>query len=254
MPQLPELQASFAAGILSENPGAIAAIAAGRFAPDQHLQIYRNNVFESLTGALKAIYPVIERLVGEGFFRFAADSYIRQHPPRSGNLHDFGFHYADFLTGFTPAAGLPYLPDVARLEWAWHEAFHAADAAPFDARCLAEVPVEQQGNLRFALNPSARFLDSVYPVLSIWKANQDQAPEEIIDLTQGGAPLMVIRRGLHVEIEVLAPGEYVLLRALRQGSNLEAACDTAFAVESTFDLAAALQRGIQGGTFTALRE
>lgn len=253
MPRLPELQASFAAGILGESLDAISAIAAGRFAPDQHLQIYRNNVFESLTGALKAIYPVIERLVGEGFFRFAADHYIRQHPPHSGNLHDFGFYYADFLAGFTPAAGLPYLPDVARLEWAWHEAFHAEDAAPFDAQRLAKVPAEQQGNLRFVLNPSARFLDSVYPVLSIWKANQDQAPEEIIDLTQGGAPLMVIRRSLRVEIEILTPGEYALLHALLQGTNLEAACDAAFAVESAFDLTTVLQRGVQGGTFAALR-
>ena len=253
MPRLPELQASFAAGIFGKNPGAIAAIAPGRFAPDQHLQIYRNNVFESLTGALKAIYPVIERLVGDGFFRFAADSYIRQHPPHSGNLHDFGFHYANFLAGFTPAAGLPYLPDVARLEWAWHEAFHAADAVPFDARGLAEVPVEQQGNLRFVLNPSARLLDSVYPLLNIWRANQDQAAEEIVDLTQAGTPLLVIRRGLRVEIEILTPGEYALLCALKQDENLEAACDAAFAVESRFDLATALQRGIQGAALVALR-
>lgn len=253
MPRLPELQAAFAGSIFGENPDVIAAIAPGRFAPDQHLQIYRNNVFESLTGALKAIYPVIERLVGEGFFRFAADSYIRQHPPRSGNLHDFGMHYADFLAGFAPAAGLPYLPDVAHLEWAWHEAFHAADAMPFDTRRLAKIAVEQQGNLRFALNPSVRLLNSVYPVLSIWRANQDQAPEEIIDLTQGGAPLLVIRRGLHVEIEILTPGEYALLRALMQDASLEAACDAAFAVESAFDLAAALQRGIQGGTLVAFR-
>lgn len=253
MPQLLELQTAFAGGIFSENPDVIATIAPGRFGPEQHLQIYQNNVFESLTSALKAIYPVIERLVGEGFFRFAADHYIRQHPPRSGNLHDFGMHYAHFLAGFTPAAGLPYLPDVARLEWAWHEAFHAEDAASFDARRLAEVPVEQQGNLRFALNPSVRFIDSVYPILNIWKANQDQAPEEIIDLTQGGTPLMVIRRGLRVEIETLTPGGLALLRALEQDACLEAACDTAFTFESNFDLAAALQRGIQGGALVALR-
>lgn len=253
MPRLPELQTAFAAGIFDKHPGVIAAIAPGRFAPAQHLQIYRNNVFESLTGALKAIYPVIERLVGEGFFRFAADNYIRQHPPRGGNLHDFGFHYADFLAAFAPAASLPYLPDVARLEWAWHEAFHAADAVPFDARRLAEVPVEQQGNLRFTLNPSARLLDSVYPVLNIWKANQDHAAEEIVELAQGGAPLLVIRRGFGVEIEILMPGEYALLRTLMQDANLETACDAAFAVEGTFDLGGALQRGIQGGVLVALR-
>lgn len=253
MPRLPELQAAFAAGIFGEDPVAISAIAPGRFAPDQHLQIYRNNVFESLTGALKAVYPVIEHLVGEGFFRFAADSYIRLHPPRSGNLHDFGMHYADFLAGFAPAAGLPYLPDVAHLEWAWHEAFHAADAAPLEARRLADVPAEQQGDLRFTLHPSVRLLNSVYPLLSIWQANQDEAEEQIVDLTQGGTPLLVIRRGLRVETETLTPGEHALLRALAQDATLEAACEAAFTAETAFDLAAALQRGIQGGTLVALR-
>lgn len=253
MLRLPELQAAFAAGILGESAVAMAAIAPGRFAPDQHLQIYRNNIFESLTGALTAVYPVIERLVGTGFFRFAADNYIRLHPPRSGNLHDFGMHYADFLAGFAPAAGLPYLPDVARLEWAWHEAFHAADAAALDARRLADVAAEQQGDLRFTLHPSARLLDSPYPLLNIWQANQDDAAEQIIDLTQGGAPLLVIRRGLRVEIDTLTPGEHALLRALAQDATLETACDAAFAVEAAFDLAVALQRGIHGGTLVALR-
>ena len=106
----------------------------------RYLQVYRNNVFESLVGALKAVYPVVERLVGTGFFAYAADGYIRRHPPTSGNLHDFGGDFAGFLAGFEPARELTLLPDIARLEWAWHRAFHAADQAPLALERLAAVP------------------------------------------------------------------------------------------------------------------
>ena len=249
---LPDLQAAFTGGIFGECISN--AIAPGRFAPDQHLQIYRNNIFQSLTGALKAVYPVIERLVGDGFFRFAADGYIRRHPPRSGNLHDFGIHYADFLTGFAPAASLSYLPDVARLEWAWHEAFHAADAPALDARCFAEIPAQRQARLRLCLHPSARLLSSAYPLLRIWQANQDGAAEQDINLAEGGVQLMVIRRELQVQIETLSLGELVLLRALAQGETLEFACEAAFASDTAFDLTATLQRVVHSGVLISLRE
>lgn len=251
MRSLPELQAAFVAGVFGESAAAT-AIAPGRFAPDQHLQIYRNNIFESLTGALKAVYPVIERLVGDGFFRFAADVYIRRHPPRSSNLHDFGAHYADFLTGFAPAASLAYLPDVARLEWAWHEAFHAADAQALDPLCLTEYAPECHGLLHFNLHPSARLLSSVYPLLRIWQTNQDNATPQAINLNEGGVQLLVIRRERRVEIETLSIGEHALLHTLVQGKTLEAACEAAFAADPTFDLTSALQRVIRGGMLVSL--
>lgn len=251
MQPLPELQAAFAAGVFDGS--AVAAIAPGRFPPEQHLQIYRNNVFESLTGALKAVYPVVERLVGEGFFRFAADGYIRRHPPHSGNLHDFGEHYAEFLSGFAPAAALPYLADVARLEWAWHEAYHAADADRLDPQRLVDVAPQQHGGLRFTLHPSARLLNSAYPVLRIWQANQDGATEQIIDLNEGSVRLLVMRRDLRVEIEALPAGEHALLLALAQGAPLETACEAAFAADAAFDLGAALARAVQGGTLVSWR-
>ncbi|MEK7711434.1 MAG: DNA-binding domain-containing protein, partial [Pseudomonadota bacterium] len=125
---LRDLQTDFAAAVFDERPEMSARVRAGRFPAAQHLQVYRNNVVESLTGALCAVYPVVEKLVGDGFFRYAVHEYLRAHRPRSGNLHDFGDAFASFLSGFAPAAELPYLPDVARLEWAWHQAFHAADA------------------------------------------------------------------------------------------------------------------------------
>ena len=176
MPSLPELQRAFAAAVYADDATGPsprrAHVRHDRFPAARHLQVYRNNVFESLVGALKAVYPVVERLVGTGFFAYAADGYIRHHPPASGNLHDFGDSFAGFLAGFEPARALAYLPDVARLEWAWHRAFHAADRAPLALERLAAVPPERYGQVRFRLHPSAQFIASDYPLLRIWEVNQ----------------------------------------------------------------------------------
>ncbi len=248
--QLADRQRRFARGIFgTADPALLAAIRPGRFAPAQLLQVYRNNVFENLTAALRAIYPVVERLVGRGFFRYVADVYIRRHPPTSGNLHDFGAGLADFLATFPPAAGLAYLPDVARLEWAWHEAFHAAEAPALALERLAEVPSARYGELRFTLHPSARLIASGYPCLRIWQVNQpDWSGDETVDLAEGGVRLLVIRRRLEVEIEPLTAGEHALLTAFVAGRPLSEATEAALTAEPGLDLKACLRRHVRQAT------
>ncbi|MBI3570701.1 MAG: putative DNA-binding domain-containing protein [Gammaproteobacteria bacterium] len=243
MPSLPELQRAFAAGVFAEDAAIAQHIHDGRFPAARHLQVYRNNVFESLVGALKAVYPVVERLVGTGFFAYAADSYIRRHPPTSGNLHDFGDSFAGFLAGFEPARELAYLPDVARLEWARHRAFHAADHASLTIERLAAVPPGQYGKLCFKLHPSAQLVASDYPILRIWQVNQPEyTGDTTVNLADGGVRLLVARRELEVIVESLSAGDDALLRAFTTGQRFEDASATALSAQPDYDLAAALRR------------
>jgi hypothetical protein len=246
---LRDLQADFAAAVFDERPEMAARVRAGRFPAAQHLQVYRNNVVESLTGALRAVYPVVEKLVGDGFFRYAAHEYLRAHRPRSGNLHDFGDAFAAFLAGFAPAAELPYLPDVARLEWAWHRAFHAADAPPFDFARLGAIPAARHETLRFVLHPSAHLLAAQFPIVRIFEINQEgYGGDTSVDLAEGGVHALVIRRGLTVTVEPLAAGEAALLTALAAQQILGAAMQAASAAQADFDLTAALAGHLQRGT------
>ncbi len=246
---LRDLQTEFAAALLDERPEMSARVRAGRFPAAQHLQVYRNNVVESLTGALRAVYPVVEKLVGDGFFRYAVHEYLRAHRPRSGNLHDFGDAFASFLAGFAPAAELPYLPDVARLEWAWHQAFHAAEAPAFDPARLGAVPAEQQAALRFVLHPSARLLASDFPVVRIFEINQEGYDgDSSVDLGVGGVRALVIRRGLTVYVEPLTTGEAALLAALAGQQPLGAAFEAALAAQVDFDLTTTLAGHLRRGT------
>ncbi|HLE93254.1 MAG TPA: putative DNA-binding domain-containing protein [Sulfuricaulis sp.] len=253
MPSLPELQRGFFQAIVDKAaPEFIQEIEPGRFPAAQHLNVYRNNVIESLTSALQAVYPVVTRLVSEGFFRYASAGYIAKYPPRSGNLHEFGGHFGDFLAVFSPTRELVYLPDVARLEWARHRAYHAADCIPLDFETLAAVPPSEYGNLIFRLQPSAHLITSAYPVLRIWEVNQQgYEGDSTVSLDEGGVSLLVIRRS-EVEIEALSTGELALLSAIAAGRPFALAAEAALDAEPDLDLSAALARHVRLGTLVQL--
>ena len=254
MLRLRELQLGFAAAVLDGDGGEFDRhIRAAGLSGARRLQIYRNNTLLSLTTALQAVYPVVCRLVGEDFFQYAAAQYINRYPSRSGDLHEFGEFFAVFLETFTPAAKLVYLPDIARLEWAYHQVFHAARHSPLDLAALAQVPAEQQGALRFQLHPAARLLESAFPILRIWRSNQDNdTSDSPVNLAEGGIKLLVFRREtLDIEFHTLADGEFSLLQALAGDCDFATACDRVLAVQPTFDLAACFSRHVLQGVFVA---
>lgn len=256
MLRLRELQLGFAAAVLDGDGGAFARhIRTAGLSGARRLQIYRNNTLLSLTGALEAVYPTARRLVGEDFFRRAAAQYINRHPSRSGDLHEFGEQFPAFLEAFAPAAELIYLPDVARLEWAYHQVFHAASHPPLDLAALAQVPAERQGELRFQLHPAARLLESAFPILRIWQVNQDDyRGDPAVDLAEGGVRLLIVRReNLDIDFQSLEAGEFSLLSTLAGHRDFATACERALAAQPTFDLPACFGRQVSQGVWVAFR-
>jgi hypothetical protein len=241
---LRDLQRAFAAGVIGDDHALLAHLRGGRFSGERQYRVYRHNTAANLTDALAAVYPVVKRLVGEGFFDYAADRYWRDHPPASGNIHDFGGRLPDFLAGFEPAASLPYLPDVARLEWAWHRAFHSPDAPPLDRTRLAGIAPTDYSTLRFRPHPSAQLIESRWPVLRIWEAHQRPGEPETLDLDDGGECLLVLRRGLSVFVERLSAGEHAFLASLAGQRPLAVACEAALAAEPAFDIPARLSHAV----------
>jgi hypothetical protein len=242
-----ELQADFAAAILDRDAGAVASlIAPDGLSPAARIQVYGHHVFSSLTEALESTYPVVCRLVDRRFFGFAADRYVRSHPPEGPCLFEYGAIFPEFLAAFPPCAGHPYLADVARLEWAMNLALHAADAAPIAAAVLTQVPPGDVGRLRFRLDPSASWLESPWPIDRIWRANQPEAdPEARVDLAAGGALLEVRRRDDIPTLRQMARAEFLFRSALGTGASLAVAVDTALAADSRFDLMAAIRALIE---------
>ena len=246
MPTLPELQTELAAAILEEGAAELlTVVATDELSPAARVQVYANHVLTSLTAALEATYPVVCRLVDRRFFGFAADLYIRRHPPRGPCLHEYGEDFADFLERFPPCAGHPYLADVARLEWVMNAALHADDIAAVEPAALTSVPPESVGQLVFRTDPSAVWLRSPWPVDRIWRANQpDAGPEVVVDLAAGPARLEIRRRDDVVTLRRLEPAEFAFRAALGAGVTLEAATEAAFEEDAEFDLTHALRSAV----------
>lgn len=253
--QLNELQGQVKAALLSGKtpPAAANAIRGGPLPPEARLQIHRNNVIITLTEALTAIYPAIARLVGDEFFKALSAEFIHKHPPAKGTLTAYGDLFPEFLETFEPARQLPYLPDMARLEWARNEAFHAADAIPLTGTSLADIAPEDMPHLRFTLLPSARLLASDYPLVDLWNLTQTpEDPEDPVEITPASARLLIHRPDMEVVVLSLGNGAFVFLEALARGSFLIDAFDAASEIEPEFDLQETLSDLIEGGIFATV--
>lgn len=138
--------------------------------------VYRNTVLKSCIDALQANYPAVARLVGEEWFRAAAAIYVRQSPPGSPMLIEYGAEFADFLAGFESAADLPYLPAVARLDRFWSESHVAADEVPLCALDVAGLAPEILGGMVLKPHAAARWAWFSVPAFTIWARNRGELP------------------------------------------------------------------------------
>lgn len=209
----------------------------------RRFDVYRNNVAASLTEAMETGFPVIEKLVGEAFFRAMAGVFLRAHPPHSPVLFRWGDAFPVFLETFPPVAHLPYLADVARLEYALREAYHAADAHPLPPEALSTPDLARA---RFGFAPATRLLTSPYPIHTIWRANTepDAGP------AQGGAEaVLVVRPDWDAWPVRLSPEQARFVAALMAGETFGAAVDAA---GEGHDLAASLTLLLDSRTLTAI--
>jgi hypothetical protein len=241
---LRELQCGVSRGVLGKDEDSIvSAIMGDGLDPAARLNIYRNHYNMSLREALKATYPVVCRLVDERFFGYAASEYIKSSPPRQVCLFEYGEGFPDFLAAFPPCANLPYLADVARLEWLINSALHAPAEAPLDVADLGHLEASDYPWLIFALQPAHRLIESAFPIDRIWHLNKPGAMEEgSVDLGAGGCRLEIRQSGEDVVFRPLESGEFALRAALARGRTLEAAVDAALAQDPPFDMAPALRR------------
>ncbi|MFT7411005.1 MAG: hypothetical protein ACI9EX_001609 [Oleispira sp.] len=209
---------------------------------EDRLGIYRHSILGGISSALMGIYPVCTRLVGDTFFTHMVAGYLRKYPSESADMGDYGEFLADYLDTFlvkiNQHQGLKYLPDVARLEWLWHQAFNAAelsialstepsnslerDDAIIPLSKLANIPVEQQGRIVFKLQPSLGLLSSIYPIHDIWQANQVESDNSnLIKLTEEYREFAIWRSPNFVmRIETLSiAGGLAFMNDIQQGHS-----------------------------------
>ena len=250
---LRDLQAAFAAHLEGEEPGDLAAAVTGdSISASARLQVHRNHVRHSLAAALAATFPTVEALVGEDFFRGLARAYVADTLPAQPVLAEYGGTFSDFVAGWGPARTLPYLADVARLDWALNAAWHAPLEGRLTARDLAALPGQDLPARRLALSAGTGLLSSAYPLDRIWSASQPGATDEAVALG-GGVQLLVLRQADDAGFVRVSPGEAALLDALVRGESIEAAAARAASADTDFELSSGFARLLGLGCFAALQ-
>jgi hypothetical protein len=221
--------------------------------PAARLAVYRNNVWASLIDALADGFPVTRALVGADFFRAMAQCFIAAQLPRSALLAEYGADFPDFIAGFAPADSVPYLADVARLEWLRVRAYHAADVDPVapDRLQLALSQPDTLGQWGLRLHPSLSVLTSDYAVVALWAAHQGVGELGAVDPSQAETAL-VLRAGLEVEVIRLAAGAADFIRQVLAGARLGAAVEQAMARAADFDFSEMLALLLRNGAITDL--
>jgi uncharacterized protein (UPF0276 family) len=223
---------------------ALAPQALAQFASDHgehRFALYRGNQTANWRKTLAAAYPVVLALVGEEFFGGLARAYGHALPSDNPDLNVFGARFAAFLRDFPHVAQFPYLPDLARLEWALHRAHYAPAADGLSAAQLAAIAPEQIENTRFRLHPAVQLLASDWAVAPLWLAHQPDSgvafPE---DMAVAGQALVARPQWQPLVLPLSAAGHAALL-VLSEGGTFGAALDAAFERDEDFDMAANLQ-------------
>jgi hypothetical protein len=220
--------------------------------PGRRFAIYRNNIAAALIDALAVRYPVIERLVGREFFSAMALDFARDHRPQSPVFARYGGEFPDFIEGFAPAASVPYLADVARLESAWWRAYHAADRTALPPDGFASIEPQNLAAMRFEFLPSSSIVRSRWPIVAIWSAHQGDGDLGHIDLDRGETA-HVVRPGSDVIVKTITQSDANFIGYLVQGRSLGQAAEHA-AGEPAFDLATALGVLIAGCSVSAIHK
>lgn len=210
----------------------------------RRFDVYRNNVATSLMDALETGFPVIAKLLGSENFRNLAREFQWGHPPASPLMMQYGEGFAEYLDAHPALARFPYLGDVARLEYALRQSYHAADSIPIKPERLEDPDLI---DARFGFAPTVQIVSSRWPVLSIWRFN-----------TQAGAPkpdakaehVLVTRPDYDPTPEEITAGDAALLRELLSDAPLSAALRAAQAVEPEHDLGRILVRLLKGRAIT----
>ncbi|HKT95638.1 MAG TPA: DNA-binding domain-containing protein [Paraburkholderia sp.] len=245
-PSLIELQQAMRRSLLDHaDEDAAASVLEDGIDSQARLNIYRNTASGVLVNALRLAFPAVRRLVGEDFFEGATRLFCSAAPPQSAWLDEYGAAFPAFLAQMPQIASIPYVADVAQLEWQVNGVLHAPDVAPLDLACFEQLDEDALGALRFQPHPAARLLSCESPAHIVWRAvlEQDDAALRAVDLADSPVHLLVQRVAQGVDTLRLNDGEWRIGTALFAGEAVSMALSRAPEAEGYALLGACLARG-----------
>ena len=216
----------------------------------KRFNVYRNNVAVSLTEALITAFPSIHRTLGDENFRILSGVYLRKYPPTSPLIMFYGGDMPAFLADFEPVKDLEYLPDLARIDLARRQSYHAADEPAIDPQILQHLTPDALMQSRFRIASATHAMSSPWPIFSLWRKAMENTeytetqPEDVLIARPEFDPLVIL----------LPRGGARLIAALQNNQTIGDAAELAAALTENFDLTSTLSAMLSGGVITGLTE
>lgn len=207
------------------------------------LEIYNRQYWFRVIGAVAEDFPALNTVLGEKVFDRLVLAYLKENPSTSFTLRNLGAKLPQWLEAHPEFAPRRHrlLVDVARLEWAYVEAFDRADVAPLTAEDFGNFAADT----RLFLQPHIQLLDLKYPVDELVLAvHRETGPSDIMSnavserrqvkrtrlpkMLRSAVWLVVHRYENSVYYRRIDRENFLLLSALQQGVSLGDALETAF--------------------------
>ncbi|MBT4879975.1 MAG: DUF2063 domain-containing protein [Alphaproteobacteria bacterium] len=217
---------------------------------EARLKVYRNNTMVSLSECLKGVFPTIEKLVGEEFFKGTARAYLESGPMVHPTLNKLGNTFPDFLKTFEHTKEITYLSDAAQLDWLFNEVFYAEETPSITAESLTQISPEEYSRLQFEIHPAFRLFESPFPIDRIWKLCREDSDNQLDLSKESGCTLLVSLEDDKPFFAAIEPEKYNFLHNLSKGNTLGETCDKVLEIERTFDIQGALVECLKLGTFS----
>ncbi len=248
---LESMQRHFFETLRQERPAPL--LGASNISAQQTWAIYRRNYLEGHAAALADTYGTVRDLVGIDYFGQLARRYVAGADSLSGDLNDYGDDFADFLVATLPTApggaALPYLPDIAHLDWLWFAQLRAPlGAADWLDELLALPPACWQDVTAI---PAGRLLRSEFPIYQIWRLNQGDVDE--VDLSADGEAVLVSRPD-SVAVTLLSEAQALFIERWFSGEALGFALTAAVETDDEFDFPTFLTSLAALGAVQAIEE
>jgi hypothetical protein len=210
----------------------------------ERLEIYNRQYWFRILGALAEDFPALRAVLGGRAFDALSIAYLTAHPSRSFSLRNLGSRLVEWLAANPRFTGRRHrlALDVARIEWAFVEAFDSAQREPLTLEQIATLDADS----RLALQPHLQLIALEYPaddlVLSLHQRDKRQVgeaglagdevapqPAKLPRLRRKPAWVAAHRLENSVYYKRLAREEFLVLSAIRAGSALAPALETGFA-------------------------
>jgi len=248
---LHELQKQFLNDLfnLEESPKIVSVISEtdSRSAVDQFIS-YRDSVIAGIIEALAISYPVVKKLVGEQFFNHIAQKFIQLNRSLSPDLNNYGYQFSDFINTLKSTDSVPYLTDIAKLEWAWQKIINGDNIKPGNLHLLSNLNEQQNEKLKFELTPHTSLIQSKFPIQQIWQVNQKESLFETeIQLTDNEIYLLIWRNELDMNITPIGNEQWDFLFLIHQDILFTDICQKFNELYPQHDIGALLTQCIQSG-------